>query len=988
MKSKSRMARSIFSLFLVFSMILISFPTNAVVTDPLIPGGVGSLDNPGDVKIEKFAETTSTENEFKVTVTVEGKEKTDAAETDIVLVLDKSGSMAGSKMTAAKNTAKDFVNTLLPSGNTANRIGLVTFSDNASMVQALTNSAGSNSTGLIKAINDINTGGGTYIQKALVIAQDMLSSSTADHQYIVLLSDGAPTLSTQALTAVASSEIPGLSFKLTSFNSTKLGGSGTSYIINPPYNVSSYSVGNHGIPTLSQALIVKDADIEIFSIGFGLSGITNNATVADATWVLQNIANNGNYYPAADAEDLIDAFNSIAGDIIAPVKNGIVTDPIGQMYTYVSGSATVSQGSAAYDNSTKTLTWTIGTVPEGVQATMTYYLQMNVADPLFESDVFYPLNGTTTLTFTNVDGQSDSMDFLLPQASGKAAPIPVTLTTSVVGSGTIDPVAGDHDYALGTTVTVTATPASGWEFDRWNDAEGYTVPNASGEVQMDMDRKVEAIFKEIVIPPEDVTLTTSVVGSGTIDPSAGDHDYTSGAIATVTATPASGWEFDRWNDAEGFTVPDGSGKVLMDADKKVEAIFKEVKIQPGYGALHICKWVIHDEGVKLPDELPDFVVLVTGPNDFSQTVKLTHNESVTLENLEPGKYYVSETQPTGEYSFETINLTATMTDYEVVVVENKTVEAAIVNKYTPTDDPEDPTGAIEIKKFRDYNSDGIKNGSDYWLNNIQFRLEEAPEVDTNMSVMVAPQSWTMTTGSGDFEDGQIIFSGLPYGRYKLVELSPRTITAPEDLKDGEMYVWVPKWDQSEMPQTVYIEVGNFWSTSTRSDRDPDPDPDPDPGKISIFKFLDSNESGSYDSNEFPMENIVFQLFDSNKDMMESASTDTDGMMEFNNLEPGTYFIKEVRQNYTITTPGFDDDGYYEVDVDEDETVLIEVGNYRETVPGDPVPLGPPVVEDVVLIEEEDVPLALPQTGELPPYSAYAIGSLMILAGIFMKRKYN
>jgi len=133
---------------------------------------------------------------------------------------------------------------------------------------------------------------------------------------------------------------------------------------------------------------------------------------------------------------------------------------------------------------------------------------------------------------------------------------------------------------------------------------------------------------------------------------------------------------------------------------------------------------------------------------------------VTLENLEPGKYYVSETQPTGEYSFETINLTATMTDYEVVVVENKTVEAAIVNKYTPTDDPEDPTGSIEIMKFRDRNRDGIKNGSDSWLNNIQFRLEAAPEVDTNMSVMVAPQSWTMTTGSGDFEDGQIIFSGL------------------------------------------------------------------------------------------------------------------------------------------------------------------------------------------------------------------------------------
>lgn len=412
---------------------------------------------------------------------------------------------------------------------------------------------------------------------------------------------------------------------------------------------------------------------------------------------------------------------------------------------------------------------------------------------------------------------------------------------------------------------------------------------------------------------------------------------------------------------------------------------------PGFGALHICKWVITDEGITLPDDIPDFEVLVTGPNGYEETVYISHNEAVTLNNLEPGKYYVSETQPTGEYSFETINLTATMTNYEVVVVEDETAEAAIVNKYTPdqdpdpvygsllickwvihdegvtlpttipdfeilitgpddysktvklshdehelleglkpgsyliseiaptapysfvsineeddmtevevivaenqeakaevvnkytpTDDPEDPTGSIEIMKFRDRNRDGLKNGSDSWLNNIQFRLEAAPEVDTNMSVMVAPQSWTMTTGSGDFENGQIIFSGLPYGRYKLVELSPRTITAPEELKDGEMYVWV-----GEEQENVLIEVGNYWNTTSRPDPDPDPDPDPE---------------------------II------------------------------------------------------------------------ETVTPDPVPLAPTVIEDVTEEVEEAVPLALPQTGEIPPIGAYALGSLLLLTGVFMRRK--
>ncbi|MDO9592847.1 MAG: LPXTG cell wall anchor domain-containing protein, partial [Erysipelotrichaceae bacterium] len=58
-----------------------------------------------------------------------------------------------------------------------------------------------------------------------------------------------------------------------------------------------------------------------------------------------------------------------------------------------------------------------------------------------------------------------------------------------------------------------------------------------------------------------------------------------------------------------------------------------------------------------------------------------------------------------------------------------------------------------------------------------------------------------------------------------------------------------------------------------------------------------------------------------------------------------------------------------------------VGNDRIVVPQPE-----PVVEEVV---EEEVPLAtpLPQTGEIPPYFAYGFGSLLILAGIYLKRKF-
>jgi hypothetical protein len=42
------------------------------------------------------------------------------------------------------------------------------------------------------------------------------------------------------------------------------------------------------------------------------------------------------------------------------------------------------------------------------------------------------------------------------------------------------------------------------------------------------------------------TLTMAVEGQGTVEPSAGPHQYISGSTVTVEATPAADWEFDHW----------------------------------------------------------------------------------------------------------------------------------------------------------------------------------------------------------------------------------------------------------------------------------------------------------------------------------------------------------------------------------------------------------------------------------------------------------
>ncbi len=72
------------------------------------------------------------------------------------------------------------------------------------------------------------------------------------------------------------------------------------------------------------------------------------------------------------------------------------------------------------------------------------------------------------------------------------------------------------------------------------------------------------------------TLTTNTVGQGTVT---GAGTYDDGSTVTVTATPASGWEFDGWSGAlSGTANPE---TVLMNADKNCTATFKETTVGGG-----------------------------------------------------------------------------------------------------------------------------------------------------------------------------------------------------------------------------------------------------------------------------------------------------------------------------------------------------------------------------------------------------------------------
>lgn len=138
-----------------------------------------------------------------------------------------------------------------------------------------------------------------------------------------------------------------------------------------------------------------------------------------------------------------------------------------------------------------------------------------------------------------------------------------TLSTSVspTEGGSISPGSGTYDD--GTTITLTASPASGYRFDHWaGDASG-NVNTAS--ITINSDKNVTAAFIKVYT----LSISVSPTGGGSISHSSGTYD--DGTTITLTASPATGYRFDHWEgDASGNVA---TATITINSDKSVTAVF-------------------------------------------------------------------------------------------------------------------------------------------------------------------------------------------------------------------------------------------------------------------------------------------------------------------------------------------------------------------------------------------------------------------------------
>jgi hypothetical protein len=167
------------------------------------------------------------------------------------------------------------------------------------------------------------------------------------------------------------------------------------------------------------------------------------------------------------------------------------------------------------------------------------------------------------------------------------------------------------EYETGTVVTLTATPASGYEFTRWEgDASGTANPTS---VTMDAGKSVNAVFTATV--RYTLTVVASPTSGGTIARSPDEAQYDPGTVVTLTATPALGFAFSRWDG--GLTGTTNPATVAMSADRTVTAIFTETDTPV----------------IRLSPTSLFFSATRGGPAPLAQTVSVENADGGTLSGL-------------------------------------------------------------------------------------------------------------------------------------------------------------------------------------------------------------------------------------------------------------------------------------------------------------------------------------------------------------------
>ena len=254
-----------------------------------------------------------------------------------------------------------------------------------------------------------------------------------------------------------------------------------------------------------------------------------------------------------------------------------------------------------------------------------------------------------------------------PQPEPEPEPVEYTITVSAGDGGTVSNEGGTYDE--GTEVTITATPAEGYEFIGW---EGNSSTSESLTVTLSSNQTYKALFELIPL----VTLSITAGEGGTVT-TGGTYDK--GAEVTITATANEGYQFIRWDngipdlseqDSNDYNIENTNILIGSFTRKPIENGYHEVEIINENGQL---KWR-NKAGVSWSLELRDGKLWTRADNPYGEQLLgvFTSNNQDVLALTFNNELYENELYESLDLASESLTFTLN---------SNQTYEALFQEEY-------------------------------------------------------------------------------------------------------------------------------------------------------------------------------------------------------------------------------------------------------------------------------------------------------------------
>ncbi len=183
-------------------------------------------------------------------------------------------------------------------------------------------------------------------------------------------------------------------------------------------------------------------------------------------------------------------------------------------------------------------------------------------------------------------------------------------------------------------------------------------------------KSVEGPVDEMTLPDFEITVTgpnnysdTQIIET--------DNSYTWNNLASGTYTISENVLGEAWS-------VEGTGVYVVENNTTTELTLVNTYTPPTsdvYGSLQVFKVVVGDVS---DITLPNFEIMIQGPNNYSDRKVIANGESYTWEDLTPGAYTISENSDLLNSEWK-ISGEAT-----VMVEEDETAVVTITNEYTKT----------------------------------------------------------------------------------------------------------------------------------------------------------------------------------------------------------------------------------------------------------------------------------------------------------------